>query len=157
MQLEDQIGVAASYVSSRDTHTGCTSLPSTPSSCNSLSKLGDKLDEMTTKITIFLEQCNMKSQSVNVYNSCNPNRPAMQDKLTQTWRSCSAQSDAQTSTDSIQLDINMDSEEIPNQLSRDLDSHLLSTHVQLTTTPSTCTSPASSFPVPNARQSSQQL
>ena len=80
MQLEDQIGVAASYMSSRDTGMA---IGNSPGITETNSKLVDCMNLVLTKLTL-LSESSAKTQSVNVYNNaCDPQKPETASKHTQ--------------------------------------------------------------------------
>ena len=82
MQLENQIGTATSYISSRDISRGESN---NSGKCEVLSKLKDCLDLIITKIPLLSDQSTPKAQSVNVYNTtCHTHSPQVLHKQTQT-------------------------------------------------------------------------
>ena len=81
MQLEGQVGVAKSYMSSRDTpHTDDNHVVS-----EQHNKLLTSLSLLLAKLNTISDNLNVKSQEVNVYNStCHLQKPHIADKTTQT-------------------------------------------------------------------------
>ena len=82
MQLESQIGIATSYMSSRDTNVGETI---TPARNPDFLKIIDSQNLILAKIVALIDKPEAKTQSVNVYNNtCSPKQPEMFNKDSQT-------------------------------------------------------------------------
>ena len=167
MQLEDQIGIAASYVSNRDTDIRGASVTSSDLRCENLSQISDKLNNLVTKISMVVDQFISRSHAVNIYNTTSStHRQVVYDRGTQTMDGSSVQNN-----DSMNEQDTLDSEEIILQCtvcsntfksSSDLDNHIESTHrgpndnysaCPTADTSSQCLNDASSIP----QSSSQKL
>jgi uncharacterized C2H2 Zn-finger protein len=162
MQLENQIGVSASFMSNRDAGVG----ESTPTGySDSLSKVNDCLNLLLAKLTTVTNQSATKTQSVNVYNNaCHHQKPEMASKHTQTIESSSIRdkpTDAHIETASSQTTWNNEEDHAEAVLqcticnktletSAHLDSHIESVHGYLSPVPASvsvsCASCDARFP-----------
>ena len=87
MQLETQVGAAASFISDRGTGESTSS----NTSSDSLSRLNDSLNLLMTKLALLTDQSSAHNQSVNVYNNaCHLQKPEIVNKTTQTVESMDA-------------------------------------------------------------------
>ena len=165
MQLEDQIGIAASYVSSRDSATRGASATSSDSKCGNISQISDKLNNILTKITVVADQFTSRSQAVNIYNTTSSNqRQIMIDRDTQTMSVNSIENN-----DSIKehrrTEEDLEIEETTLQCTvcsntfnsnSDLDKHIKATHTDpkdnSSACPTTCITAASNTPQPSSQK-----
>ena len=156
MQLEDQIGIAASYVSSRDTNARDAGMTDSDPRCKNLSQIGDKLNNLLAKISTVIDQFTSRSQAVNIYNNTSTtNRQAVYDRDTQTISDSYVQSN-DSMKEHGQLMEALDSEEIILQCTvcsnifnsnSDLENHIETIHRE----PSLCLDAASGIPQPSQK------
>ena len=98
MQLESQVGVAKSYLSSRDVNPAESS---TSTNTDQITSLLTSVNLMLTKLAGIPDNLTQKTQSVNVYNNtCHHQTPALADK------GCQTPPDLVGSPSSLQTDLN---------------------------------------------------
>ena len=80
MQLDSQVGIASTFISSRDAQESHPAMNS-----ESLAKITDSIHLILAKLTVLTDQQSSKTQSVYVYNNMqNANKPEVLTKGTQT-------------------------------------------------------------------------
>ena len=133
MQLESQIGVATSYISSRDANNQHATGTITT---DQISSVKDSLNLLQLKIASLSDQSASRAPSVNVYNNCHPHRPEVSSKASQTTRD----SDSPVSVTPCMITTNEEDIEVMLSCtlcnkslgsSIDLDNHLESEHGQI--------------------------
>ena len=166
MQLEDQIGIAASYVSSRDGDMRSDRVTGSDSRCENLSQISDKLNNILTKLTMATDQFTSRSQAINIYNTTSStHRQIMNDRHTQTMSDNSTDNN-----DSIevhkQIEEDLDVDEIFLQCTvcsktfnsnSDLDKHIESTHTDPKDNSSACPTTGITASSNTPQPSSQKL